>query len=52
MSSSFVAQIAARYAMFDFSNIPGYPNVVPNMEDWVDYLLVFSIDDKKSPYNT
>jgi len=48
MSSSFVSQIVARYAMVDFSNIPHYPNVVPNMEDWVDCLLVFSIDDKKS----
>jgi hypothetical protein len=47
MSSSFAAKIAARYAPFDFSNVPGFPNVVPNMEDWVDYLPIFNTDDEK-----
>jgi hypothetical protein len=43
MEISFVA----RYAAFYFSKVLDFPNIVPNMEDWVDYPPIFNVDDEK-----
>jgi hypothetical protein len=43
------AILARRFAPFDFSGIPGFPNVVPTMHEWGDYLLRFRGDDHDHP---
>jgi hypothetical protein len=43
------AILARRFAPFDFSGIPGFPNVVPTMHEWGDYLPRFRGDDHDHP---
>jgi hypothetical protein len=33
--------LARRFAPFNFSAIPGFPNVVPSLDEWGDYLPRF-----------
>jgi hypothetical protein len=33
--------LARRFAPFNFSAIPGFPNVVPSLNEWGDYLPIF-----------
>jgi hypothetical protein len=33
--------LALRFAPFNFSAIPGFPNVVPTPNQWGDYLPIF-----------
>jgi hypothetical protein len=53
MSKSFDAWmdaiIAVRYVSFDFSNIPGFPNLVPDREEWENSLLKFKGEDWEVP---
>jgi hypothetical protein len=39
-----VVILARRFAPFDFSSIPGFPNVVPIMDEWGDCLPKFRED--------
>ena len=45
MSKAMEAILARRFAPFDFSVILGFPNVVPTMHEWGDYLPRFRGDD-------
>jgi hypothetical protein len=33
--------LARRFAPFNFAAIPGFPNVVPSLDEWGDYLPIF-----------
>jgi hypothetical protein len=33
--------LARRFAPFNFSIVPGFPNVVPTVDEWGDYLPIF-----------
>jgi hypothetical protein len=33
--------LAQRFAPFDFYVVSGFPNVVPTMDEWGDYLSIF-----------
>jgi hypothetical protein len=33
--------LARRFAPFNFSVVPGFPNVVPTVDQWVDFLPIF-----------
>jgi hypothetical protein len=33
--------MARRFAPFNFSVVPGFPNVVPTIDGWGDYLPIF-----------
>jgi hypothetical protein len=41
MARSSVDIVAARFSPLDFSNIPGFPNLVPGIRVWEDYLPRF-----------
>lgn len=45
----FVDQIAKRYASFDFSNIPVFPNLMPDTQEWGNYLPKFKGDNWEIP---
>jgi hypothetical protein len=45
MERSSVDIVAARFSPLDFSNIPGFPNHVPGIRVWEDYLPRFREDD-------
>jgi hypothetical protein len=49
MSSSFAARIAARFAPLDFTNVFGFPNVVPDIKEWGDHLPSFREDKDDNP---
>jgi hypothetical protein len=49
MSSSFTAQIAARFAPLEFTKVFGFPNVVPDIKEWGDYLPSFREDKDGNP---
>ena len=33
--------LAQRFSPFNFSIVPGFPNVVPTVDEWGDYLPIF-----------
>jgi hypothetical protein len=33
--------LVQRFAPFDFSAVSGFPNVVPSVDEWGDYLPIF-----------
>jgi len=33
--------LAWRFSPFNFSSVPGFPNVVPTINEWGDYFLIF-----------
>jgi hypothetical protein len=41
--------LARRFAPFNFSAIPGFPNVVPSMDEWGDYLPIFREREEDNP---
>jgi hypothetical protein len=41
--------LARRFAPFNFSAIPGFPNVVPSMDEWGDYLPIFGKCEEDNP---
>jgi hypothetical protein len=41
MSILFAAQIVARFAPLDFTNVYGFPNIVPDIKNWEDVLPKF-----------
>ena len=43
------AILPQRFAPFDFSNILGFPNVVPTMDEWGYILHIFREDEYYSP---
>jgi hypothetical protein len=49
MSKAMEAILARRFSPFDFSSILGFPNVVPTMHEWGDYLLRFRGYDHDHP---
>jgi len=49
MSSSFVARIAVRFTPLNFSVVPGFPNAIPDIEEWRDILPNFREDVDDSP---
>ena len=49
MSSSFTARIAARFPPLDFTNVFGFPNVVPDIKEWGDHLPSFREDKDDNP---
>jgi hypothetical protein len=36
--------LAQRFSPLNFSIVPGFPNVVPTIDEWGDYLLIFRED--------
>ena len=44
MSISFVARIVARFSPLDFTNVFGFPNIVPDIKEWGDHLPSFRED--------
>jgi hypothetical protein len=41
--------LARRFAPFNFSAIPGFPNVVPSPNEWGDYLPIFGKCEEDDP---
>jgi hypothetical protein len=41
--------LAPRFAPFNFSTIPGFPNVVPSPNEWGDYLPIFGKCEEDDP---
>jgi hypothetical protein len=41
--------LARRFAPFNFSAIPSFPNVVPSMDEWGDYLPRFREREEENP---
>jgi hypothetical protein len=41
--------LARRFAPFNFSAIPGFPNVVPSLNEWGDYLPIFGKCGEDNP---
>jgi hypothetical protein len=49
MLKAMEAILARRFAPFYFSDIPGFPNNVPTVDEWGDYLPRFKGDDHDHP---
>ena len=49
MSKEFAALLAWRFAPLDFSSIPSFPHLVPNMSEWEDFLHVFKEEKEDNP---
>jgi hypothetical protein len=49
MSSSIVVKIIVRYAPFEFSNVPHFPNPMPRKKDRGDCLPIFMEYDDDFP---
>jgi hypothetical protein len=41
--------LARRFDPFNFSAIPGFPNVVPSLDEWDDYFPIFGKCEKDNP---
>jgi hypothetical protein len=41
--------LARRYAPFNLSSIPGFPNVVPTLNEWGDYFPIFRDRKEDNP---
>ena len=41
MSKAFAALLDQRFAPLDFTSVPSFPHLVPNMSEWGDFLPVF-----------
>ena len=44
--------LARRFAPFYFSVVPGFPNVVPTVDEWGDYFPIFRehVEDNPSQH--
>jgi hypothetical protein len=40
---------ARRFSPFNFSFVPGFPNVVPTMDEWGDFLPIFREHKEDNP---
>ena len=49
MSKAFAALLAQRFAPLDFSSVPGFPHLVPDMFEWGDFLPVFKEEKEDNP---
>jgi hypothetical protein len=49
MSSYFAARIVVRFDPLDFTNVFGFPNVVPDIKVWEDILPNFREDVDENP---
>jgi hypothetical protein len=49
MSIYFTAQIVVRFSPLDFTNISGFPNIVPYLKFWEDHLPSFREDKYDNP---
>jgi hypothetical protein len=41
--------LAQRFSPFNFSVVPGFPNVVPTPDEWVDYFPIFKERKEDNP---
>jgi hypothetical protein len=41
--------LARRFSPFNFSYVLGFPNVVPTMDEWGDFLPIFRERKEKNP---
>ena len=41
--------LAHRFSPFNFSTIPGFPNVVPSLNEWGDYSPIFGKCEEDNP---
>jgi hypothetical protein len=41
--------LAQRFAPFNFSAIPGFPNVVPTIDEWVDFFPIYKEHKDDNP---
>jgi len=48
-NACMVAIVATRFAPFNFTNIPGFPNIVPAIDVWGDYLPWFREKEEDNP---
>ena len=49
MSKAFATLLARRFAPLDFSSVPGFPHLVPDMSEWGDFLHVFKEEEEDNP---
>jgi hypothetical protein len=49
MSKAFAALLARRFAPLDFSSVPGFPHLVPDMSEWGDFLPSFKESKEDNP---
>ena len=49
MSKTMEAILAQRFAPFIFSDVPGFPNPVPIMDVWGDFLPLFRESKEDNP---
>ena len=49
MSKAFATLLAWRFAPLDFSSVPGFPHLVPDMSEWGDFLPVFKEEKEYNP---
>ena len=49
MCKRFETMVAQRLASFDFSDIPGFPNTVPTIDEWGDFLPQFKEKEEDNP---
>jgi hypothetical protein len=43
------AILARRFSPFNFSIVPGFPNVVPSIDEWGDFLPIFREHEDDKP---
>jgi hypothetical protein len=41
--------LARRFSPFNFSIVPGFPNVVPTVDEWVDFFPIFKEHKEDNP---
>ena len=46
---NFATLLAWRFAPFDFSFVPGFPHLVPDISVWGYFLLVFKEKEEDNP---
>ena len=49
MSKAFAALLARRFAPLDFSLVPGFPHLVPDMLERGYFILVFKEEEEDNP---
>jgi hypothetical protein len=47
--SEWTKSLARRFSPFNFSVVPGFPNVVPTVDEWVDFLPIFKEHKEDNP---
>ena len=49
MSKRFETMLAQRFAPLNFSNVPGFPNTVPIIDEWEGVLPLFQEKEEDNP---